>query len=295
MNDVDSIFTKELKLLNLLCPNGCGRIDFDDSSLTCPVCHKNFPIINGIPVLFTNELNKKYRLSESTAQSYYRNVQHDYDQTHAVTASGAHLFLEDLERKLKAYLPKIKSVLEIGSGTGFATSCITKLAERTVITDASLEMLSINHARHPNNAAICCPSEALPFPDESFDLIFGNNTFYLVADKDKCALSIRDYLKPGGHFIISEMNPFHPLWPLRFLCSKRWFESSIYHIFPHQMKRRFESAGMKLKAVEYYSYTPYFASDQTIGFYRFIENTFGKIPLIRRFFAFRIFYVIEKV
>ena len=59
-----------------------------------------------------------------------------------------------------------------------------------VIADSSLEMLALNHEKHPDCVPICCPTEHLPFPDERFDVVFGNNTFYLVPDMDRAAVEI---------------------------------------------------------------------------------------------------------
>jgi ubiquinone/menaquinone biosynthesis C-methylase UbiE len=294
MSDIGLFPSDKQPPIGLVCPNGCGRIVFDKASLHCPICREDFPIINGIPLLFTNELRKKYQFGTGTAQSYYRKVPNEYDKTHSVTKRGAQLFIKELENKLSQYLTNEQSVLEIGSGTGFATACIFSLNERMVITDASLEMLSINHARHPGISVVCSPSEVLPFPEGSFDVIFGNNSFYLVANKDQSAQRISDILIDEGRLIISEMNPFHLLWPLRFMLSGRWFESGIYEIFPYQMKIRFKKYGMKLETVEFYSFYPYFASERFTWIFRFIEQSFGKINFFRRFLAFRVFYVLTK-
>src|SRR5581483_9011653 len=100
--------------------------------------------------------------------------------------------------------------------------------------------------------------------------------------------------EPGGVFVISEMNPYHPLWPAMFTVKRRWFERSFYRLFPSKMRRRFARAGMTIEECDFYSYSPYFAGESLLKPLRVFERLFGGIKAVRRFTAVRIFYAIRK-
>jgi ubiquinone/menaquinone biosynthesis C-methylase UbiE len=255
---------------------------------------RRYPIVDGMALLFSQELEAVYRRSTDTVQEYYRNVAQVYGRSHHVALPGARAFLALLEAKLARFIQPEHTVLEIGAGTGFATNVVMKLNPAPVLADASLEMLRVNLDAHPELTAVCCPTERLPFADASFDVVFGNNTFYLVPDKERAAREIARVLKPGGVLLLSEMNPHHPLWPLMFTLKRRWFERSFYALFPGMMRRRFARAGMQLEEHDFYSYTPYFAGETLLAGLAGVERAIGWSKSLRRFSAIRVFYALRK-
>jgi ubiquinone/menaquinone biosynthesis C-methylase UbiE len=292
--DRDYPSTAKLGAMELLCPNSGARLTWTGSGFKSPDDRHQYPLVDGIALLFEESLRQKYRLSHDTVQEYYRRVPAKYAQDHHVGLAGARAFMDELEGRLRRYVKPQDSVLEIGSGTGFATDVLLRINESPVIADASLEMLALNHEKHPGCVPICCPTEHLPFPDERFDVVVGNNTFYLVPDMERAALEIARVLKKGGVFVISEMNPYHPLWPAMFTVKRRWFERSFYRLFPSKMRARFARAGMTIEECDFYSYTPYFAGEALLAPLRSFERLFGRFRTVRRFTAVRIFYAIRK-
>jgi ubiquinone/menaquinone biosynthesis C-methylase UbiE len=280
--------------VSLICPSCRQALGFAPEACFCAGCQEAFPVVDGIPLFFNPADRARYRMSSNTAQEYYRNVSKDYGRSHHVNMPGAQRFLAEYETRLKPYLAPQGKLLEIGSGTGFATGIISRHVEAPVVTDASLEMLAENRNQHPHLTAICCATENLPFSDNSFDLVVGNNTFYLVPDKQAAAQSIARVLRKGGRLILSEMNPYHPLWPVMFTIKRRFFERTVYEIFPRQMAKRFGQADMVLEDYDFYSYTPYFASERLLRWLRRFQSIVGGTRALRRFTAIRIWYVIRK-
>jgi SAM-dependent methyltransferase len=94
--------------------------------------------------------------------------------------------------------------LEIGSGTGYFSLNLLQLGvvERLTATDISAGML----ARLAGTAAdlglevdtVPTDAEELPFPDESFDIVFGHAVLHHVPDLRQAFAEFRRVLRPGG-------------------------------------------------------------------------------------------------
>ena len=100
-------------------------------------------------------------------------------------------------------------VLEIGAGTGFF---ITNLWQGGFITEAYATDIS------PGMVEVCrknaevagiddldarvADAEALPFPDETFDLVIGHAVIHHLPDVDAAFAEAFRVLKPGGRFVV---------------------------------------------------------------------------------------------
>jgi SAM-dependent methyltransferase len=94
--------------------------------------------------------------------------------------------------------------LEVGAGTGYFTLNLLQLGliERATATDISAGML----ARLSSSAAelgldvrtVPAEAEALPFEDESFDLVFGHAVLHHIPDLDRAFAEFARVLRPGG-------------------------------------------------------------------------------------------------
>ena len=162
------------------------------------------------------------------------------------------------------------------------------------MSDASLEMLQVNRRAHPDTPMVCCSIERLPFADESFDVVFGNNTFYLVPDKLAGASEVARVLRSGGVCLISEMNPFNPLLPVAFALRRELVTRMNYDQTPAKIARRWREHGMTLEEVDFYTFAPHFAGDRLLRSLSVFERALGWSRLVRRFSAIRIFYAIRK-
>jgi ubiquinone/menaquinone biosynthesis C-methylase UbiE len=94
--------------------------------------------------------------------------------------------------------------LEIGAGTGYFTLNLLRagIIDSGVATDISLGMLrelettakrlgvSVETAQ--------CEADSLPFPDDSFDLVFGHAVLHHLPDLEAAFREFRRVLRPGG-------------------------------------------------------------------------------------------------
>ena len=95
--------------------------------------------------------------------------------------------------------------LEIGSGTGYFSLNLVQIGviERLTATDISPGMLkrlagTAEALGLKGVSTVTTEAEALPFEDESFDLVFGHAVLHHIPDLDKAFAEFRRVLRPGG-------------------------------------------------------------------------------------------------
>jgi SAM-dependent methyltransferase len=94
--------------------------------------------------------------------------------------------------------------LEIGAGTGYFSLnlLLAGVVGEAVATDISPGMLrTLERSADELGVAIetvACEAEALPFGDDSFDLVFGHAVLHHLPDLDAAFREFRRVLRPGG-------------------------------------------------------------------------------------------------
>jgi ubiquinone/menaquinone biosynthesis C-methylase UbiE len=95
--------------------------------------------------------------------------------------------------------------LEIGSGTGYFSLNLVQLGviQRLTATDISPGMLerlagTAEALGLEDVTTVVTEAEALPFEDESFDLVLGHAVLHHIPDLDKAFAEFRRVLRPGG-------------------------------------------------------------------------------------------------
>lgn len=145
---------------------------------------------------------------------------------------------------------KIGRALDVGAGTGRGLGLLTAGgAERAVGVDLSLAMLV--HGQEQRRS-ICADACALPFADDSFDLVLSSLMVGDVRALGVWMAEMERVLAPGGRLVYSD---FHPVW-----ASRRWrrtFRDGTgrqfvlpYH--PHALDEHREAiaaAGLELRTV----------------------------------------------
>jgi ubiquinone/menaquinone biosynthesis C-methylase UbiE len=144
---------------------------------------------------------------------------------------GYHALIDDLEVDLLADYVDDKEVLEVGCGTGLILDRVARRAQRAVGIDISKGMLHQAVARGLDVAQ--GDVTALPFADESFDVVYSFKVLAHIQDIDRALSEMARVTRPGGHLLLEFYNPYS----LRYLAkraagpkkiSKKTDESAIY-------------------------------------------------------------------
>ena len=115
---------------------------------------------------------------------------------------------------LERLLPDVhgKCVLDVGCGTGRVTRM---LAERDPahITAVDFSVNMLYQAREqlraaPRTELVAAQALALPFTDESFDLVTCSLMISHVEDLQSFVTELARVARPGGHLLISDLHPF---------------------------------------------------------------------------------------
>lgn len=104
-----------------------------------------------------------------------------------------------------SHIPINGSALDVGCGHGAFTIRLKKSATTVVGVDTSLHLLSHN----PHRTLICGDASALPFADESFDLVFEANLLHHVSNRKQVVKEMARVSR--RHVVLLEPNRYNPV------------------------------------------------------------------------------------
>ncbi len=114
-------------------------------------------------------------------------------------------------------------ILDLASGTCWATEFLVRIGVRTVSLDLSPEMMRRGRQRLASDSRllfreeasfVAARGQALPFAGETFDGILCLNALHHLPDYASALREIYRVLKPGGRAVFSEPGTAHALAPL---------------------------------------------------------------------------------
>jgi SAM-dependent methyltransferase len=98
-----------------------------------------------------------------------------------------------------------KAVLDWGSGTGRLSEWLIGHGARVAGVDVTPEMVEVARRRVPNGRFDVIENSALPFPDDSFDLVVTAYVLQYYVRKDHSVLhELVRVLRPGGRLVAIE-------------------------------------------------------------------------------------------
>lgn len=144
---------------------------------------------------------KHFYKDKAVADSYYRER-----FTHKRGIRRDRALRAALDRALR-WIPDVRSVLDLPSGTGRFTEFLCERGLDYFGTDVSHEMLEVlardNPARNLQSRLIQCDGESLPFKDNSFDCVVTIRLFQLIPSEAKIAI-LKEMLRVSKKWLVVE-------------------------------------------------------------------------------------------
>lgn len=150
----------------------------------------------------------------------FHSVAKKYDLMNDLMSGGIHRLWKRFTIDCSGIRPG-QTVLDVAGGTGDLTAKFSRIAGPTgkvILADINDSMLKVGRAKlrdhgiTDNVQFVQANAEALPFPDNYFDLITISFGLRNVTDKDKALRSMFRVLKPGGRLIVLEFSkPRYPV------------------------------------------------------------------------------------
>ena len=105
----------------------------------------------------------------------------------------------------------VERLLDVGSGTGLACESLSHMfgAETYYAYDFATPMLKLAQQRNPliSQHAVCGDASALPFQENTFDVIFSASTYQWCNDLEKVFVDSLQALNEQGLFVFSTFGP----------------------------------------------------------------------------------------
>ena len=153
-------------------------------------------------------------------ERYWNARIHDLEMTHRPIGSLEFFDeLDDYRFDKLHYLPRLvdfegfrgKSLLEVGCGIG--TDLARFARGGAIVTGVDLSETAIELARRnfhlhglPAHDLLTANAEALPYPDNTFDVVYGHGVIQYTADPQRLVRECHRVLRPGGRGIFMVYN-----------------------------------------------------------------------------------------
>jgi ubiquinone/menaquinone biosynthesis C-methylase UbiE len=117
--------------------------------------------------------------------------------------------------------------LEVGCGTGLFLEQVARSGATVRALDLSTHLLARARARLGGSANValqCGNAEQMPYPDRTFDAVYGSSVLHHL-DIDRSLREVFRVLKPGGRIVFTEPNILNPQVAVMFKvdATKRYF------------------------------------------------------------------------
>jgi SAM-dependent methyltransferase len=94
------------------------------------------------------------------------------------------------------------SLLDAGCGAGLFSNLVIQTGAQVIGVDASPGLLEVARLRNPEYSFLEEDLEALPFADNSFDVVAGFNSFQYAGSFEMALLEAKRVVKPGGLIVL---------------------------------------------------------------------------------------------
>ncbi len=208
---------------------------------------------------------------------YIKNYRENLDKSLWLSGESSTFFAEYKAAKLKEWFPlqaqQEQTILDFGCGDGLMTSFVNVFFPKANVygVDPSSESINVAHMAYPN-ITFSVSDTQIEFEDHFFDMIFTAGAFHHIPfiEHEHYLSEIYRILKPGGYFILFELNPLNPLTAFTF--KRNPIDKNAKMMFPWYSKKLLTMFGNP--SIKFYCFFP-----RLLRKLRFLEPYLTQIPL----------------
>jgi carbamoyltransferase len=194
---------------------GAALTDRDGSKVTCGKCGRDYPIEDGIPLLFAPHegFGKSGDVTQDVKAFYEETPFPNYDEHDSVRS-----LMEKSRRGIYAQMlndsvPANSTVLEVGCGTGQLSNFLGIACRRVVGADLCVNSLKLGEAfrrRHQLSRVRFVQMNLFRpcFAPGQFDVVLCNGVLHHTSDPRGGFEALVPLVRPGGHIIIGLYNTY---------------------------------------------------------------------------------------
>lgn len=216
--------------------------------------------------------------------SHFDAIAGEYDET--LPAHIVEHYLTKRTRYILAHCPR-GSGLDVGCGTGTLAARLVAAGLRMTGADPSTGMLEVMRRRAPEVAAVEASGTALPFADDSFDLVLTVAALHHIADAGAVRQTLGEMTRvatPGGRIIVWDHNPRNPYW--RHLMARVPQDTGDERLVPEaEVLAGLRAAGARILRSDQLGVVPDFTPPRALYAAAQLERVFERVPVLHRLAA----------
>ena len=218
------------------------------------------------------------------SSSHFDSIAAVYDES--LPAHVVEHYLQKRTQFVLAHCPRGDG-LDVGCGTGVLAERLAGSGYRMVGVDPSQGMLEILAARTQLVRPVHASGTALPFDDDSFDLVITVAAMHHIADADDVRQTLAEMVrvvKPSGRVVVWDHNPRNPYWgPLMARVPQDTGEERL--IPEAEIVAGLRAAGGQVVLSRQLGAVPDFTPPSAMRLTAALERAFESTPGLRRFAA----------
>jgi ubiquinone/menaquinone biosynthesis C-methylase UbiE len=207
--------------------------------------------------------------------THYRAI---VDNSLAATGESSDFFARYKAGKLATWFPHFTnqpcSILDFGCGDGLMTTHVAHLFKQALVVgiDPSPESIAVAQQQPNQNISFVVAGTSLNFPGQQFDLIYAAGVFHHIefAQHTHYLNEIFRILKPGGSFILFELNPLNH--GTRYIFKRNPIDQNAHMLTPWYAQKLVKAYG--ISRTKFYGFFP-----RALRWLRWTEPFLTKLPI----------------
>jgi SAM-dependent methyltransferase len=188
-----------------------------------------------------------------------------------------------------------QSALDVGAGTGLLAERLSDRGLGVVALDPFALMLGKLRQRRPEIETVVAHGDAIPFPDDAFDLTYSVAVMHHIAEPARVRRTLTEMVRvtrPGGRILVWDHNPLNPYWSL--LMRRVPQDTGAERLVPlPELVAGLTDAGAAIVRGERLGLMPEFVPRWLLGPAAAVERAVEATPGLRRFCAHNVVLAIK--